>query len=298
MNFVDEGKEVKQLQSQFEIDAWNTASALKKSMNESVGILKYVLKMILHDTGVTNNNTGAESESEHENEDESPTLNRTLLKDIFSHYGERSLLRDDAFIDEMIQAASGESGEDGNDNPTKLNVDTFLRALTHDIQLYDVRNEYKFQTHYEDVFGLVTTAATRMSMTAKKNYMPQEDKDDINDVDMDKALEVKFDIDDVDVPIDVDKAPQSKTHFFIKQSNDTAMLRVFTFPQIDFAADSFRSRTQYIFVWLAVVTGYLFWFQSGNQSNIQVCREEHRGTFGCDIGQSIVLWLMIMAQML
>lgn len=287
MHFVDGGEEVKQLQSQFEIDAYNTASSLKKSMNESISILKYVLKMILHDTGVINTTcTGTVAESKHECEDfedESPILTRTLLKDIFSHYGERSLLRDDAFIDEMIQAAASESGGDDNDNdnPTKLNVDTFLRALTHDIQLYDVRNEYKFQTHYEDIFGLVTTAAaTRASMTPKKNDMPQ----DVNG--------------DVDVDVDVDEAPQSKTRFFIKQTNDTAMLRVFTFPQIDFAADTFRSRTQYIFVWLAVITGYLFWFQSGNQFNIQVCQEEHKGTFGCDIGQSIVLWLMIMAQML
>lgn len=263
----DKEVDVKQLQSQFEFDAYNAASELKKSMKESRDILKYVLKMILRD-------------ATEKSSTESQPLTRTLLKDIFSYYGERSLLTDDTFIDEMIQAAS-----DGNENP-QLNVDTFLKALTHDIQLYDVTNEYKFQTHYEDVFGLVTT---------------HEKNNDKNTIMMSMVMGLSTIREKIESEmIENDDNGDDDCESFPCQSDQVSIKtkRVFTFPQIDFAAELFRSRTQYIFVWLAVISGFLFYFEIGNGFDIQVCQEENMDTTGCKIGESIVIWLVLMAEMI
>ncbi len=120
-------------QSQFEIDAFTKSKKLRGQMQEANKILSDVLCMILRNATKSDNV-------------KSQPLTRDLLRRIFMHYGEHELLQDDRFIDEMIAAAGG----------TELNAETFLHALTHDIQLYNATNESRFQTHYEDVFGLVT----------------------------------------------------------------------------------------------------------------------------------------------
>ena len=119
-------------QSQFEVEAFRNANKIRERMQESTKILSDVLQIILK------NATKSDAKSQ--------PLTRNLLRRIFMYYGEHDLLQDDLFIDEMIAAAGGR----------ELNAETFLHALTNDIQLYDVMNEYRFQTHYEDVFGLVT----------------------------------------------------------------------------------------------------------------------------------------------
>jgi hypothetical protein len=146
-----------------------------------------------------------------------------------------------------------------------LDVETFLHGLTHDIALYNVNNESKFQTNYEDVFGLVTSEDSK-------------DKDSPNTS---------------DAEIGIDDSGEGR---LIK--------RLFTFPHIDFLADSFRSRTQYICVWMAAVLGYLFWFRWYNQERlsfgVQVCGKNAEGdnNFGCQVGQSIVQWFVIMFSMM
>lgn len=119
-------------QSQFEVDAFRNSKMLRNQMQESRKIISDVLYIILK------NATKSDAKSQ--------PLTRNLLRRIFMYYGEHDLLQDDQFIDEMIAAAGGR----------ELNAETFLHALTNDVQLYDVMNESRFQTHYEDVFGLVT----------------------------------------------------------------------------------------------------------------------------------------------
>ena len=202
-------------------------------------VISSVLKMILADA------TGSS--------DLNQPLTKDLLRQIFLFYGESELVKDDALIDEMIEAAAG-----GEDDPV-LNVETFLRALTYDTKLYDVSNESKFQTHYEDVFGLVT----------HENDKKAQD-DDIEDDTEGRVY-------------DLSKAAGRP----VKQ--------IFTFPQIDFLADTFRSKAQYVFAWLGVIQFYIFYVAMNASSlQINICKTNN---FGCLVAESILGWLYTMALM-
>jgi len=75
-------------------------------------------------------------------------LTKKLLRKIFSTYGELDLIDDDDLLEEMINAAS-----DGDPN-CLLNTETFARALTNDLDLYDVNAETRLSTNFEDIFGM------------------------------------------------------------------------------------------------------------------------------------------------
>ena len=245
MTEEEEELRTSQLKSKFEIDAYRKSKSLKGERMSDNHIISSVLKMILADS------TGSSSLSQ--------PLTRDLIRQIFQYYGESELVTNDELIDEMILVASG-----GEENP-ELNVESFLRALTDDTKLYDAGDESKFQTHYEDVFGLVTDE--RQNGQHRLVASDNEDNDD------------------------AEAGP-----YDLSGSNTRPVKRIFTFPQIDFLADTFRSKAQYIFAWLGVVQFYVFYL-SGSTPQVEVCKEENADSFGCKVGQSIVLWIMIMLQM-
>lgn len=67
---------------------------------------------------------------------------------------------------------------------------------------------------------------------------------------------------------------------------------------VDFLADSFRSKTQYLIMWIAVVLGYFAWFKLVPEWGIQICNEKNEDTFGCLVGNSIVAWFAVMVSMM
>ena len=289
-----------------------------------------------------------ESEPKSESKSELPSdkllpsqpLTKTLLRNIFKNYGESDLVQDETFIDQMIEAASGV-----DDSNPQLNAETFLRGISHDIKLYDVLNEYKFQTHYEDVFGFVSYEKKRPIL----NHDTNSEKEDEEDVELDapnssppedKSSTIKrlFNSPQIDSWVDNFNSRTQKITIWLSsrtqkitvwlssrtqkitvwilnrtgitiQKNDedsdddadnnvshpkdkpNTIERVFTFPQIDTWADTFRSRTQYITVWLAVGYSYIAWVVG---VGFNVCIEENRGGFGCKVGQAIVVWLAVM----
>jgi hypothetical protein len=73
-------------------------------------------------------------------------LDKDLLKQIFKAYGETDLMDDDALHEEMIKAAMP-SGE----TDMKLDLATFAAALSNDIQDYDLKNEIRNTTNFDDI---------------------------------------------------------------------------------------------------------------------------------------------------
>ncbi len=260
-------------QSNFEIEAYRKSVQIHSAVLEDKKIISDILGIILK------NATGSGSFSQ----SQSQPLTPDLLRQIFSYYGERSLIEDDDLVDEMIRAAASYEGEGGGGYPV-LNVDTFLHALTYDTKLYDVFNESRFQTHYEDVFGLVTYGKSDGSISGSGN-----DNGSDNEAEGDKGFEDDSGPETVRYDLDNGKDGQGRVK------------RTFTFPHIDFLADGFRSRTQYAFVWVAVIVCYIAWFPFSNSYDIHVCggeTEDFEKSFGCQVAQSIVLWILVFLSMM
>ena len=121
--------------SGFEQEALLNLQRLMEDGNES--IVEDMLNIIMTET------TGSK---------EPRPLTKELLHEIFMQYNEHDLIEDDTLLDEMIGMAS-----EGALGTELLDVSSFTRGLTSDIKLYNPFNETKFTTHYEDVFGMVTS---------------------------------------------------------------------------------------------------------------------------------------------
>ena len=92
---------------------------------------------------------------------------------------ELDLVIDEDLIDEMIQAAT-----DGQPDAL-FDETTFARALTSDVELYDVNKEARISTHYEDVFGRYAVDEKETppispadALTERQNNNTQAQKDD------------------------------------------------------------------------------------------------------------------------
>jgi hypothetical protein len=89
-------------------------------------------------------------------------LTPDLIRRILAAYGEVSLAKDDDLVNEVYQAALGMEEANGDEqHPTNkpavvgdpmLNMAAFTQALTHDIRLYDIRNEIRLTTNFDDVY--------------------------------------------------------------------------------------------------------------------------------------------------
>jgi hypothetical protein len=111
-------------------------------------LLKRVLTMMLED--VTGDATPKQ-------------LDKGLLAKIFSAYGEMDLAKDEALQEQMI-AAAYPSSQVGQEQPI-LDLATFARVLTYDIKEYDVKNELRCTTNFDDV--LLTQSGKDLGSTVR-----------------------------------------------------------------------------------------------------------------------------------
>lgn len=173
-------------------------------------------------------------------------LNKEILREIFSTYGELDLIDDDDLLDEMINAATG-----GDPNCTMLNPETFARALTDDLHLYDIDAETRVSTNYEDVFGTVADGRSVI-------LQPNNDEENMQAVQRDKKLQT-----------------------------------VFSFSPLDFLAGTFRVKSHFIIVWVALVFSFASYRGggvTGGGVTTNVCSQDV-DHFGCTLANSIVGWI-------
>jgi hypothetical protein len=148
--------------SSFETDKGTSKSSMA-ALPEGVipapeDMIEYVLKVLLHDVFGTSRL--------------GPILSIESLRQVCRAYGEESMAQDDELLAEMISAAKKPriekmrgAGEDDlelegqsakqeldADEAFVLDADAFARGLSHDIHLYDIRNETSPTTHFDDVF--------------------------------------------------------------------------------------------------------------------------------------------------
>mmetsp|Transcript_7578 Transcript_7578/g.10107 ORF Transcript_7578/g.10107 Transcript_7578/m.10107 type:complete len:1103 (-) Transcript_7578:474-3782(-) len=179
-------------------------------------------------------------------------LTPELIRKIFAAFDEMDLVQDDDLVSEMIKTAKGkrEIGE------VFLDVETLACALTFDIMRYDPLLENRATTHFLDAIG-----GGEVNLRVPGRNSPAGDK---------KGLKAKSGI--------TGRIPRGE------------VTREFTIPWLDFAAETFRSRIQVIFVYVGFMVFYLVY--KFNHRVVTVCSGD---SFECSLGQSVVSFLIIMA---
>lgn len=166
-----------------------------------------------------------------------------LLRDIFLFYGENDVAADDDLLQQMVRVASkGAEIADDRDASEEggilLDEHAFAYCLTSDIQLYDVESEEKLTTTYYDVFQTFRSTKEveggvmkKLSDATTRHIRMHDDEGDETESSGDVRL--------------VEKRSTS--------------------PSIDYAVDSFRSKTYVILLWVTFVIYFMtFMFDNSN----------------------------------
>jgi len=204
------------------------------------GLLSYVLKMILNDV------TG----------DSKPKpLSEDLIRKILVAYGEYDLAADSKLVEEMYliaatstpfghpqelpstpnsTATTSSSYSGDNNNPDNYNgnpmltVESFAQALTQDIRLYDVRNELRVTTNFDDVY------VTEERVQANEEEM-------FDRLTTDEALL---------------QAHHDNQELKQKVAVSEALNRLDTIPSIDITAGTYRSKGLTVLLWATILITY------------------------------------------
>jgi len=211
------------------------------------GVIQHVLNIILTDS------TGSS---------EPRPITKELLQTIFTRYGELELSQDEQLIEEMVLNVSG-----GDENAI-FDADTFARALTEDVMLYDIDNESRVSTFYEDVFG---------RRWEKHHTDSENNNDNSNDIETD--------------PLNQDMNNSEDPELNIEKKEGMVFRNVFTLSQVDFLADSCQSKLHLTMVYLAFVFSI---YKFENNEPIIVCPYDN---FGCQIANSVTFWLIVVGIM-
>jgi hypothetical protein len=194
-------------------------------------------------------------------------VTKELITTIFSRYGEAELVENEEFIEEMMNDISG------GDPDALLDVESFTRALTSDIMLYDIDNENQMSTLYEDVFGEV-------DQNIDEHQNEDGSQNNNNDgSETDPLQNGKGDIEDRGNTAD---------------GRNKVFHKIITFSQIDFLTDSMLSKSHLLLAYLAFIFS-IFMYQSNLNrigASITVCDTE---SFLCTIANSCIRWIFVMA---
>ncbi|CAB9504800.1 expressed unknown protein [Seminavis robusta] len=253
------------------------------------GMMDYVLKMILHDV------TG---------DSKAKPLTPDLIRRILAAYGEVNLAADSGLVQEMYHAAMGmeetaNNSEDDDEqqqptkndnntpdkntsNPPMLNVLSFAEALTHDVRLYDIRNEARLTTNFDDVYFTDAELKEREEEATTHAGSPSE------------LWRVKVD------------AQSLRDKLAVSEELD----RVNTFPAIDITAGTYRSKGLMVMLFSTIMITYFAYFIDFNRNIEETCNEEEGVAYEwnspwtenadamfCEAFVSVANWLVFFAGM-
>ncbi len=203
-------------------------------------------------------------------------INSDTVRTILTTCGEPRLLEDEQLIDDMVLDLSG-----GDPNAV-LDVESFSRALSNDILLYDVKKEISLSTYLHDVFG---DDGIAISVERKKKQgVPgtQDATEGDNDNVRLQSEDAPLTNGGLNFGDDPEKVPQEKKHATLKNT--------FTCSQVDFLADGCRSKGHLIMAYcLFILT--IFQHQNTDYQPDGLCGSS---SMGCSIAKKTMRWLVIM----
>ncbi|KAL3908061.1 MAG: hypothetical protein SGILL_008627, partial [Bacillariaceae sp.] len=201
-------------------------------------------------------------------------LDKEVIREILECYGEQYV--PESVLEEMLEAAGGEGEE--------FNAQKLLRALTSDVQLYNLEWADIVSTHFRDAMGAV------------------EKKNDFGVSGMITSTTRKERQDVTECPSS-DEEKQQEEQPTSNSSGGQRYSFIYTAPSIDYCAESFRSQTFYICIWLSLVTVYAAYFSGDTLNNpyLRIDCEEWAAeeavavaeSFGCHVVNAIITWMFI-----
>ncbi|KAG7348536.1 hypothetical protein IV203_017241 [Nitzschia inconspicua] len=201
-------------------------------------------------------------------EDREPVVTKDFLRHIFEAHDE--VMVADEVLEEMIEAVGQGS---------TFNAKTFLQGLTKDLAAWDVEWETKFSSAYADVMGLDFL-----------NKAEDDDGEGIGKSNSQTFSSTRGSNNFASTHSDTE-APKTNDSFLQKAR------RVFTLSEIDNTADTYGSESFVVFLWAAFITVYIAYVYSTGSGGINVTCKNISG-FGCQIGNAVVNWFGIMAQLI
>ena len=146
-------------------------------------------------------------------------------------YGEYQLAKDETLVDEMYEAARGDAIMKTDNQTTidkELSVETLAVALTYDIRLYDIRNETRLTTNFDDVY-----------VTAED--VEEKEEEMLGTVTNDEELV---------------RAHKETQNLRQKVAVSETLDRVNTIPSIDITAGTYRSKALIVLLWATILITY------------------------------------------
>lgn len=188
------------------------------------GLLRDVADMLTHDA------TG---------DKEPKPLTADLVRNIFLMYGEKSLADDKTLIDEMLKSAtpatssggshtSDSSGEAEEEAPILFDVRSFARALTADVQLYDVQNETRQSSIIQDIFDQNRVEEMKQKLLSSTSTHHHQHQTSGQEMTLQDGQEY------------TKENEEKETSNAVVDIKDTR--RIFTAPAIDITAGTYRSK--------------------------------------------------------
>jgi hypothetical protein len=254
-------------------------------------LFDFISKVILHDI------TG----------DSKPKpLTIDFIKDILRMYGEYDISGSDQLVQDMMDCASKVAGSEDNDDPesnqgnvrgndlTIFNGNLLSQIATFDVQKYDLSNENKMTTLYDDVFP------PQLTLRGKQNpyTVTQGDTFDHNFTDSNENTN--------------NNGGQHDEFGNDLYTTKIALKRKFIAPAIDVTAGTFRSKSLIVLLWgVAILNFCAYYLTSANGLvNAAYCTNQGYGynqtvasagspwvqnspAVACDVGISVLAWLLL-----
>ncbi len=201
-------------------------------------------------------------------------INSETVRTILTACGELRLLEDRQLIDDMVLDLSG------GDPDAVLDVESFSRALSNDILLYDVKKETSLSTYSDDVFGEKEMAINSLSQNMdddNNNAQSQTEADPLNRGEGSGLSNNCTDC--ADDPENV-----------VEEKNPTSMKKLFTCSQVDFLADGCRSKLHLILAYILFFF-FIFRYQQNDYQPDGIC---DNSSMGCSIARNTIRWVVIM----
>lgn len=259
-------------------------------------------------------------------------LDEDLVRDLLNGYGEGALAHDDQLVREMVDVAKAGSspslevqvGNEATPAAAFLDLGAFVEALTSDVaRKYDPGRENRRSTNFDDVWYHSVQEAKevggrtfgRASDTEFRNedeeantvnsYMTKLNEDTLMDTVQlcnrkeEKGVE--------EIPTQDTLSPRSAA---LSISNASAAIcktiqlsvrRIFTGQAVDYTVDTFRTRFQVVFVWMAFAVfyvGYLFGNGGGTFQAEQCQQSDITSTILCPLIGGIVSQILMICELI